>query len=261
MRFFDASCAANNIIGWIRSYFLENGPDSPAVIGISGGKDSTVAAALLCRALGPDKVIAVKMPQGNQHDIEVSNQVIEYLGITRSYEINIGSACESIYRCIDEGYDEDHRISNNPAVSSNTPARVRMTILYAIAADTHGRVVNTCNRSEDYIGYSTKFGDSAGDFSILSNYTVREVIEIGYSIGLPKEFLIKPPEDGLSGLTDEDNLGFSYDQLDNYLIDKIIPDYETYKNIETRHKRNLHKIRQMPSCAHYINEENSPKEF
>lgn len=261
MRFFDASFAANNIIGWIRSYFLENGPDSPAVIGISGGKDSTVAAALLCRALGPDKVIAVKMPQGSQHDIEVSNQVIEYLGITRSYEINIGSACESIYRCIDEGYDEDHRISNNPAVSSNTPARVRMTILYAIAADTHGRVVNTCNRSEDYIGYSTKFGDSAGDFSILSNYTVREVKEIGYSIGLPKEFLEKAPEDGLSGLTDEDNLGFSYDQLDNYLIDKIIPDYETYKNIETRHKRNLHKIRQMPSCAHYTNEENSPREF
>ena len=249
--FFETGHTVDRILNWIKHYFIENGPDCKAIIGISGGKDSTVAAALLCKALGPDKVIAVKMPQGIQHDIEVANKVIEYLGITRSYEINIGSACESIYRCIDEGYDEDHRISNNLAVSSNTPARVRMTILYAIAAAEHGRVVNTCNKSEDYVGYSTKFGDNAGDFSILANYTVTEVKKIGEYLELPNEFIEKVPEDGLSGKTDEESLGFSYKELDEYLLSKITPDYETLKKIEQMHKRNIHKLEPMPTCRNY----------
>lgn len=121
----------------------------------------------------------------------------------------------------------------------------------ANAAARHGRVVNTCNKSEDYVGYSTKFGDAAGDFSILANYTVREVKEIGRELDIPSEFIDKTPEDGLSGLTDENNLGFTYEQLDKYLIDDIYPDYDTYKNIEERHKRNLHKIRKMPTCPNF----------
>ena len=249
--FFETGHTVNRILNWIKHYFIENGPDCKAIIGISGGKDSTVAAALLCKALGPDKVIAVKMPQGIQHDIEVANKVIEYLGITESYEINIGSACESIYRCIDEGYDFDNKISNNFVVSSNTPARVRMTILYAIAAERHGRVVNTCNKSEDYVGYSTKFGDSAGDFSILANYTVTEIKKIGEYLELPNEFIEKVPEDGLSGKTDEESLGFSYKELDEYLLSKITPDYETLKKIEQMHKRNIHKLEPMPTCPNY----------
>lgn len=233
------------IIDWIKEYFIKNGPECKAVIGISGGKDSTVAAALLCKALGPNRVIAVQMPQGFQYDIDVSNEVIDYLEITEHYNINIGSACQEIFLSL----PNDIRIQ--PQVTSNVPARVRMNILYAIAASRHGRVVNTCNRSEDYVGYSTKFGDAAGDFSILSNYTATEVKEIGIELGLPKNFIEKPPEDGLSGLTDEENLGFSYDILDNFLLNGITPPYEIYKNIEQRHKRNLHKISPMPTCPFF----------
>lgn len=233
------------IIDWIKEYFIKNGPECKAVIGISGGKDSTVAAALLCKALGPNRVIAVQMPQGFQYDIDVSNEVIDYLEITEHYNINIGSACQEIFLSL----PNDIRIQ--PQVTSNVPARVRMNILYAIAASRHGRVVNTCNRSEDYVGYSTKFGDAAGDFSILSNYTATEVKEIGIELGLPKNFIEKPPEDGLSGLTDKENLGFSYDVLDNFLLNGITPPYEIYKNIEQRHKRNLHKISPMPTCPFF----------
>lgn len=233
------------IIDWIKEYFIKNGPECKAVIGISGGKDSTVAAALLCKALGPNRVIAVQMPQGFQYDIDVSNEVIDYLEITEHYNINIGSACQEIFLSL----PNDIRIQ--PQVTSNVPARVRMNILYAIAASRHGRVVNTCNRSEDYVGYSTKFGDAAGDFSILSNYTATEVKEIGIELGLPKNFIEKPPEDGLSGLTDEENLGFSYDVLDNFLLNGITPPYEIYKSIEQRHKRNLHKISPMPTCPFF----------
>lgn len=242
------------ITNWIKQYFVENGPNCKAIIGISGGKDSTIAAALLCKALGSDKVVAVKMPQGNQHDIDISNKVIEYLGIKQVYEINIDSACMAIYNAINKGYDSEYLIEDNKAVYSNTPARVRMTILYAIAADIHGRVVNTCNRSEDYVGYATKFGDSAGDFSIFANYTVREIKEIGECLGIPSEFIDKVPEDGLSGLTDEDNLGFTYETLDTYLNNGIYPDYDVYKRIEELHKRNLHKTREMPKCPHFKND-------
>lgn len=240
----------NNITNWIKDYFVNNGPDCKAIVGISGGKDSTVTAALLVKALGKDRVIGVKMPQGNQHDINVANEVIDYLGI-RSYEINIGDVCESLYHAIDEGYDFDSTVKNNPQVTSNSPARIRMTVLYAIAALEHGRVANTCNKSEDFIGYSTKFGDAAGDFSVLSEYTVSEVRQIGEALGIPDEFIFKEPEDGLSGKTDEDNLGFTYDELDNFLLRGDYPSYDVYKSIEERHKRNLHKVKPMPSCPRY----------
>ena len=222
-----------NITNWIKDYFVNNGPDCKAIIGISGGKDSTVTAALLVKALGKNRVIGVKMPQGNQHDIDVAN------------------VCESLYHAIDEGYDFDSTVKNNPQVTSNSPARVRMTVLYAIAALEHGRVANTCNRSEDFIGYSTKFGDAAGDFSVLSEYTVSEVRQIGKALGIPNEFIFKAPEDGLSGKTDEDNLGFTYGELDHFLLRGHYPSYDVYKNIEERHKRNLHKINPMPSCPRY----------
>lgn len=235
----------DNICAWIKDYFIENGPDCKAVIGISGGKDSTVCAALLCRALGPDRVVAVKMPQGEQSDIEDANDIIKHLRIAEVYEVNVGPACDATLASLPDG------MADLPQVYTNVPARERMKVLYAIAAAVHGRVCNTCNRSEDYVGYSTKFGDAAGDFSLLSNYTVREVLEIGEALKLPDYLLYKTPQDGLCDKTDEDNLGFSYATLDALLLDRVYPKYKTYQNIQQRHERNLHKVNPMPTCSHF----------
>ena len=239
-----------NIVNWIKDYFIKNGPDSKAIIGISGGKDSTVAAALCVKALGADKVIGILMPQGIQADIKDARRVCEFLGI-RSYEINIGSACNALYSAIDTGYDYDHNIEKNKVVSTNLPARVRMTTLYAMAAELGGRVCNTCNRSENYVGYSTKYGDHAGDFAPLEEYTVREILEIGDALELPHDLVYKTPSDGMCGSSDEENLGFSYELLDAYILDGVIPEYEALKKIEQAHNRNLHKIHSVhiPHCC------------
>lgn len=249
MKIKDINNEVDYIKNWIKKYFVENGPDCKAIIGLSGGKDSTIVAKLCVEALGKERVIGVFMPQGNQHDIDVAHEVGKYLGI-QTIEINIGDTCEMLYNAIEEGVSHD--IHHSSVITSNTPARIRMSILYAIAGEYHGRVANTCNASEDYVGYSTKFGDSAGDFSPLSSYTVRQVRAIGRALGIPEKFINKAPEDGLSGKTDEDNLGFSYDVLDDYLENNITPeDYNVYRNIEERHKRNRHKVEPMPACRDY----------
>lgn len=239
-----------HIVSWIKEYFVKNGPDSKAIIGISGGKDSTVAAALCVKALGADKVIGILMPDGKQDDIADSRRVCEFLGI-HSYEINIGSTCCALYRAIDEGYDYDHCVTSNLAVTTNLPARIRMTTLYAMATVLGGRVCNTCNRSENYVGYSTKYGDHAGDFAPLEEYTVREILEIGDALGLPHDLVHKTPSDGMCGNSDEGRLGFTYATLDAYLLDGVIPEYETLKKIEQAHNRNLHKIHSIhiPHCC------------
>ena len=230
-----------HIVDWIKHYFIRNGADSKAIIGISGGKDSTIAAALCVKALSADRVIGILMPEGKQNDIDDSRKVCEFLGI-RSYEINIGSTCNALYQAIDEGYDYDHNICNNKAVSTNLPARIRMTTLYAMAAELGGRVCNTCNRSENYVGYSTKYGDHAGDFAPLEEYTVREVLEIGDALGLPHDLVHKTPSDGMCGSSDEEKLGFTYEMLDAYILDGVVPEYEILKKIEQAHSRNLHKL-------------------
>ena len=242
-----------NITDWIKKYFVENGPNSKAIIGISGGKDSTIAAALCVAALGKDRVVGVLMPQGIQADIEDARKVCKLLGI-KSYEINIDNACAALYQSLDEGLYENENASVvlDKVIYTNLPARIRMTTLYAIAAKEGGRVCNTCNRSENYVGYSTKYGDHAGDFSPLGNYTVRELLAIGevlhQEMDLPNELIYKVPSDGMCGTSDEANLGFTYKVLDAYLLDKIVPEYETFKLIEQAHERNRHKNRYMPVC-------------
>ena len=243
-KIFEPEVEIENICTWIKNYFVENGPNSKAVIGISGGKDSTVAAMLLVKALGTDRVVGVMMPQDVQRDIDDSRKVCECLGI-KSYEVDIGPACSALYGAIDEELNIDSE--SNSAVSTNTPCRIRMSTLYAIAALVGGRVANTCNWSEDYVGYSTKYGDAAGDFAILSKYAVREVVSMGVLLAeefnIPNSLIVKTPSDGMCGKSDEDNLGFTYDTLDSLLLDGIVPEYEIYKNIQERHKRNEHKTR------------------
>ena len=238
---FDPARQVLEIENFIKDYFVQNGtPTTKAVIGISGGKDSTVAAALLVRALGPGRVVGVLMPQGKQDDIEDARQVCKLLCIP-SYEINIASACDALYTAIDESYDYDRCVKNNPMIATNTPARIRMTTLYAIAAAVGGRVCNTGNASEFFIGYTTKYGDLAGDFALFKNLTVRDVYAIGDYLELPMDLVHKHPADGMSGKTDEDNTGIPYDAIDDYLIDDIYPEQSIYEKMIAAHQRNLHK--------------------
>ena len=235
---FDAEREIAHICDWIKEYFVQNGPEAKAVVGMSGGKDSTITAALLVRALGPERVIGVMIPNGIQEDKDMAIFACDSAGILpeNRIEVNISKVINELYQAVDP------KIADLPIVYSNTPARMRMIVLYMIAGKYHGRVVNTCNYSEDYVGYSTKYGDNAGDFAVLAQYCVREVLAIGEALRLPNSLVYKTPSDGMCGATDEDNLGFSYNELDNLLLDNIVPDYETYKNIRERHLRNIHKL-------------------
>lgn len=233
---FDPAQQVAAIESFIKNYFVENGsPDTKAVIGISGGKDSTIAAALLVRALGADRVIGVKMPNGTQSDIDDAVEVCNLLGI-RHFNINIGDAYNHLIADF-----MNTNLSVNSRIETNTPARLRMTTLYMVAAAVGGRVCNTGNASEAFIGYTTKYGDLAGDFAILRNLTVREIYAIGDYLELPMLLVHKHPSDGMSGKTDEENTGIPYDAIDDYLLDGIIPDTEIYQKMIAAHKRNIHK--------------------
>jgi NAD+ synthase len=254
-----------HIVDEIKKYFVKNGNENTkAVIGISGGKDSTIAAALLVRALGSKRVVGVMMPNGTQSDIRDSQEVCDILDI-EAYTININEATEAIYKnIIPVCMNATGMMAIPPIVSTNTPARIRMTTLYAVAALVGGRVINTGNKSELYIGYTTKYGDLAGDFAIFKDYCVREVLEIGDNLDeLPAHLVHKAPGDGMSGKTDEDNTGIPYDVLDAYLLDEVIPEYDILRKIEERHDRNIHK---RDICMPYIRiktrawHENSNKE-
>lgn len=235
---------STQVVEWVRDYLNSFGGETVAVIGISGGKDSTIAAKICVEAVGADRVTGIKMPLGNQHDIVDARDVCKYLGI-KSYEIDIKHIYETLTNTLifTTALLADKQL---PYVT-NTPARIRMTLLYGIAATLgDARVVNTCNRSEDYVGYSTKFGDSAGDFAPLADLTVSEVKQIGRELKVPERFVEKIPEDGLSGKTDEDNLGFTYVELDDYLLNGKEPAATTLAIIENMHKANMHKIEPMP---------------
>lgn len=236
----------DSIVKWIRDYFDKNGSDCYAVIGISGGKDSSVVAALCTEALGKDRVFGVLMPNGVQKDIADSKALVQCLGI-KSATIDIGGAYSRLIDSI--GRNMKTQVSRQTMV--NLPARLRMATLYAVAQTLPGggRVANTCNRSEDYVGYSTKFGDSAGDFSPLANLLVHEVIQIGHELGLPEYLVTKTPSDGLSGKTDEDNFGFTYAQLDAYIMNGSCGVERIDNTIAKMHTYNLHKLEPMPAYS------------
>ena len=231
-----------NCVSWIRSWFEKNGPDSPAVIGISGGKDSSVVAALCMEALGKDRVFGVLMPNGIQPDIDVSRAVVQYLGI-KSAEVNIRDGFLGIENAVISGL-KCQELSRQTVI--NLAPRLRMATQYAVSQSMNGRVSNNSNRSEKYVGYSTIFGDSAGDFSPLSDLTVTEVRIIGKILGLPAQFIEKPPSDGLSSRTDEDAFGFTYEELDTLILTGECECEKTRERIEARHKANLFKQQSMP---------------
>ena len=227
-----------HIVTFIKKYFIANGnANTKAVIGISGGKDSTIAAALLVRALGPERVIPVMMPNGTQKDIDDSYAICNALKIPveNFYEIDISASVNGLINEIGQS-------AEIAEVETNLPARIRMATLYTVAAIKKGRVVNTGNASELYVGYTTKYGDLAGDVALFKEYYVRDVVDIGRAMPeVPRHLVEKAPGDGMSGKTDEDNLGFSYDVLDTYILDHYAPDYDVLRELQERHRRNIHK--------------------
>ena len=238
---FDAKKTKEEVVKWIKEWFDINGKDCNAIVGISGGKDSSVVTALCVEALGKDRVIGVLMPNGGQGDIGDAVELINHLGI-KSYTINIKGAVDKILRCM-----ELNGIDITDQTRINLPPRIRMSTLYAVSQSNNGRVANTCNLSEDWVGYATRYGDAAGDFSPLSQLTVTEVKEIGRVLGLPTELVDKTPTDGLCGKTDEDNLGFTYEVLDRYISTGEIDDEDIKNKIDAMHEKNLFKLQLMPS--------------
>lgn len=242
---FDVKKATNDCVQWIKDFFEKNGKDCMAVVGISGGKDSSVVTALCVEALGKDRVFGVLMPQGEQPDISYSRMLVDHLGIN-SCVVNIGNTVCTLK------HEIKPQLGNrwSKQTSTNLPARIRMATLYAVSQTVNGRVANTCNLSEDWVGYATRYGDAAGDFSPLSQLTVTEVKAIGRELGLPSKLVDKTPTDGLCGKTDEDNLGFTYAELDAYIRDGVEPSEEVKAKIDSMHEKNLFKLQPMPSFVY-----------
>ena len=230
---FNAKQQIPGLLDWMRAQMKACGGKT-AVIGISGGKDSSVTAALSVAAYGRENVVGVLM------DIDYSNGLVDVLNI-RHYTFNIHGGTSGIL-------DEMARVGIDASRQTkvNLPSRIRMATLYAIAqSEEGGIVINTSNLSEDWVGYCTIYGDSAGAFSPLGMYTTEEVIALGAELGLPERFLIKPPSDGLTGKTDEDNLGFTYHAVNEY-IRKGEVDPAIKEQIDRKHKVSRFKFQTLP---------------
>ena len=247
MQNFDVKTVTENAIQWIKDWFEQNGKDCNAIVGISGGKDSSIVAALCVKALGKERVIGVLMPNGEQSDIDCSKQLVAHLGIP-FYICNIKKAVDGVLESLQTSGVE---ISRQTIV--NLPPRIRMSTLYALSQSNNGRVANTCNLSEDWVGYSTRYGDAAGDFSPLGKLTVQEVKEIGKYLDLPINLVEKVPSDGLTDRTDEDNLGFTYVALDKYIRTGVCEDKTVKAKIDRLHTLNEFKLKPIP-CFEYLPE-------
>ena len=236
---FNAKQQLPGLLDWMRAQMKACGGKT-AVIGISGGKDSSVTAALSVAAYGRENVVGVLMPDGVQPDIDYSNGLVDVLNI-RHYTFNIHGGTSGIL-------DEMARVGIDASRQTkvNLPSRIRMATLYAIAqSEEGGIVINTSNLSEDWVGYCTIYGDSAGAFSPLGMYTTEEVIALGAELGLPERFLIKPPSDGLTGLTDEDNLGFPYHAVNEYVRRGVV-DPAIKERIDALHRASRFKFQTLP---------------
>ncbi len=236
---FDARAQIPGLLDWMRERMRSCGGKT-AVVGVSGGKDSSVVSALCCAAYGRENVLGVLMPDGVQPDIDYSKGLVETLGI-RSVTVNIHTAVGGVLSELARAGIEASR-----QTTVNLPSRIRMATLYAVAQSAEGGiVVNTSNLSEDWVGYCTIYGDSAGAFSPIGMYTTEEVIAIGRELGLPERFLVKPPSDGLTGLTDEDNLGFTYHAVNAYIREGIA-EAEIKEQIDQKHRASRFKFQTIP---------------
>lgn len=237
---FNALQVKTELIAWLKALFETQGAGCKAVVGISGGKDSTISAALCVEALGKERVVGVLMPNGAQHDIEDARSVVKHLGIT-AYEINIAEPYQKILSAVGE------HVTVSPQTKINLGPRLRMATLYAVSQSVNGRVINTSNLSEIWVGYSTRYGDSAGDFSPLAQLTVTELRQLGHTLNLPAHLVEKTPEDGLSGKSDEEKMGFSYRDLDIYIRTGKCENLQAKKLIDEMHRKNEFKRLPMPS--------------
>lgn len=241
----DAEKLKEGCIAWVRDWFEKNGPKCNAVLGMSGGKDSTIAAAVCAEALGPDRVVGVALPAEGQ-SINEADAICRHIGI-RYLCLPIG-AVESAFRDLAQ-YMPDGNFSVQTL--QNIPPRIRMTSLYAVGQSCNGMVANTCNLSEDYIGYATLFGDAAGSFSPFGGLCVREVRAIGHALGLPARWVDKIPDDGLpASCPDEEKFGFSYDTLDRYIREGVCENADVKAKIDSMHRRNLFKL-ELLHIPHY----------
>ncbi len=238
---FQAEKVKEQVVEWIRAWFEENGKGCNAVVGISGGKDSSVVAALCKEALGKERVIGVLMPNGEQRDISDSQALVAHLGIP-FYICNIKAGVDGVLSSLRESGVEVSRQTH-----VNLPPRIRMSTLYALSQSRNGRVANTCNLSEDWVGYSTRYGDAAGDFAPLGKLTVQEVKAVGKALGLPERLVDKTPSDGLTDRSDEDNLGFTYAVLDEYIRTGVCRDEQTKEKIDRLHRLNEFKLKPIPA--------------
>ena len=234
---FDAVLYKNKIVEWIKQWFKINGPDCNAVIGISGGKDSSILAALCVEALGKDRVIGVLMPNGVQSDIQDALDVVNFLDI-KHFVVNIGDTIKTLTNALP--------LLSNQA-QTNLPPRIRMSTLYAISQSNNGRVVNTCNLSETLLGWETRWGDAVGDFAPFGNITATEVVQIGLTTTLPRHLVVKIPSDGLCGHTDEDAFGFTYELFDTYIRTGQIDNAEIKEKMDTMIKNNWFKHSPIPA--------------
>lgn len=252
---FNAKKTTEELVNWIKLWFDSNGKDCNAVLGVSGGKDSNIVAALCVKALGKDRVIGVSMPNTLQQnreeqfkDDEHVEKLINHLGI-KFLKVDIGS----VYDQVLVNFCKATHWSPTPSeqAKTNLSPRLRMSVLYAVSQSFNGRVVNTDNLSENYVGYFTRWGN-VGDLSPLANLTVTEVKAIGRELGLPDELIDRVPSDGLCGKTDEDNLGFSYEVLDKYIRTGICEDAEVKEKIDAKHNNNLFKLQPTESFKNVI---------
>ena len=249
MNEFNAIKVKDEIVEWIREWFDKNGKDCKAVIGISGGKDSSVVAALCVEALGKDRVAGVIMPNSTMDDFGDAERVCRFLDISELV-IDIGRAVGDLRKSFRLNVDYD--LSEQAEI--NLPPRIRMATLYMVSQSINGRVACTDNLSESFIGYSTRWGDSVGDFCPLANLTSEEVVAIGDALGLPYELTHKVPSDGLCGKTDEDRFGFTYEVLNKYIRTGVCEDEEIKEKIDEMHQRNLFKQQPIPNFPYRENE-------